>query len=219
MSPAGPGWDAEATRSAVGLAPDRDALGRGVASPGTLPPAIGAPGIASPGIDSPGIDSPESQEQRNHLRLIRQEESRRANRRRLLVSLGIACVAALGLGLVALHVLIAENQFRLDQLQQTATSEQEGYERLRLQVAQLEAPARIVSEAEGRLGMVQPGSVTYLPAVLPTTAATTSAGSETNGTAPASEPPSAHTQSGGGLPAPDGDADWPSVKPYLSGSP
>ena len=61
-------------------------------------------------------------------------------------------------------MLIAENQFTLDRLTQTAATEQASYEKLRLQVAQLEAPARIVSEAEGRLGLVQPGSVTYLPA-------------------------------------------------------
>jgi cell division protein FtsL len=131
--------------------------------------------------------------------------------------MGIACVAALGLGLVALHVLIAENQFRLDQLQQTAASEQESYERLRLQVAQLEAPARIVSEAEGRLGMVQPGSVTYLPSVSPTTLPGT--GSGANGPAGPTDPPTTVDPSGGGIPAPEGDADWPSVKPYLSGSP
>jgi len=62
-----------------------------------------------------------------------------------------------------------ENQFRLDQLQQQASAQQERYEKLRLEVAELEAPARIVSAAEGPLGMRQPGSVTYLPAP-PTTA-------------------------------------------------
>ncbi len=61
-------------------------------------------------------------------------------------------------------MLIAENQFRLDNLQQQASLQQASYEKLRLEVAQLEAPARIVSVAEGKLGMRQPGSVTYLPA-------------------------------------------------------
>ena len=199
MSPSGPSWDVDVAGRAV-------ELGAGA-------------GAAGAGAPHPGSASPEGQEQRNHLRLIRQQESRQANRRRLLVSLGIACVAALCLGLVALHVLIAENQFRLDQLQQTAASQQESYERLRLQVAELEAPARIVSEAEGRFGMVQPGSVTYLPAVSPTSQAGAGAGNKASGDAGANQPSTAVSQSAGGLPAPEGDADWPSVKPYLSGSP
>ncbi|HXW81711.1 MAG TPA: hypothetical protein VEJ84_19555 [Acidimicrobiales bacterium] len=199
MSPSGPSWDVDVAGRAVDL------------GAGTAAPNGGADYLGSPG--------PEGQEQRNHLRLIRQQESRRANRRRLLVSLGIACVAALCLGLVALHVLIAENQFRLDQLQQTASSEQESYERLRLQVAELEAPARIVSEAEGRFGMVQPGSVTYLPAVSATSQATASAGNGTSAGAGDDQPSTDVSQSQGGIPAPEGDADWPSIKPYLSGSP
>lgn len=202
MSPSGPSWDVDGAGHAVELGPGATAASSGPTSPGSV---------------RPGPASPEAQEQRNHLRLIRQQESRRANRRRLLVSLGIACVAALCLGLVALHVLIAENQFRLDQLQQTAASEQESYERLRLQVAQLEAPARIVSEAQGRFGMVQPGSVTDLPAVSPTSPATGPAANGTGGGAEASDPPAAGSP--GELPAPEGDADWPSIKPYLSGSP
>ena len=69
------------------------------------------------------------------------------------------------LGLVTLHVLIAENQFRLDAPQQQTATQQADYEKLRLHVAELESPARIVSVAEGRLGLQQPGSVTYLPAI------------------------------------------------------
>jgi hypothetical protein len=70
------------------------------------------------------------------------------------VSAGIALLGVFCLGLVTFHVLIAENQFTLDRLTQTAATEQASYEKLRLQVAQLEAPARIVSAAEGRLGLV-----------------------------------------------------------------
>jgi cell division protein FtsL len=108
------------------------------------------------------------------------------------------------LALVTLHVLIAENQFHLDQLQQQASAQQERYEKLRLEVAELEAPARIVSAAEGPLGLRQPGSVTYLAAT-PTTATPTSgvAGAGTDA----------------GPAAPQGDADWPLIKPYLSGTP
>jgi hypothetical protein len=146
------------------------------------------------------------EERRRHLRLVREQARRRANGRRLLVSAGIALLGVFCLGLVTFHVLIAENQFTLDRLTQTASNEQASYERLRLQVAQLEAPARIVSEAEGKLDLVQPGSVTYLPAT--STQATKGGGGATVGSAPA-----------GSVTAPQGDADWPSIKPYLSGSP
>jgi cell division protein FtsL len=217
VSPSGPSWDVDGSGHAVDLDPASTAATGGEISAGPVHPGSAHPGPVHPGSAHPGSASPEAQEQRNHLRLIRQQESRRANRRRLLVSLGIACVAVLCLGLVALHVLIAENQFRLDQLQQTAASQQEKYERLRLQVAQLEAPARIVSEAQGRLGMVQPGSVTYLPAVSSTSKSTRDVANGTSGDAGANDPPGAASQ--GGLPAPEGDADWPSVKPYLSGNP
>ena len=145
-------------------------------------------------------------ERRRHLRLVRARARRRANGRRLLVSAGIGLLGLFCLGLVTLHVLIAENQFTLDRLTQTAASEQASYEKLRLQVAQLEAPARIVSESEGRLGFVQPGSVTYVPAT--TSQATKGAGPATVGSASARS-----------VTAPQGDADWPSIKPYLSGSP
>jgi len=177
-------------------------------------------------------------EHRLHLRLVREQARRRANGRRLLVSAGIALLGIFCLGLVTLHVLIAENQFTLDRLTQTAATEQASYEKLRLQVAQLEAPARIVSEAEGRLRLVQPGSVTYLPAI--SSQATKGGGpagrsSKRGGAAKSADPPSgglasadgpvpagpisAGVASAGSVTAPQGDADWPSIKPYLSGSP
>jgi cell division protein FtsL len=182
-------------------------------------------GLAS----SPAPSRQEKEEQQRHLRLVQNQARRRAGRRRLLVTLGIASVAIVGLALVALHVLIAENQFRLDGLQQQAATEQAGYEKLRLQVAELEAPARIVSVAEGRLGMVQPASVTYLPAT--TSSPPVTSARHPHGAKASDGRASQARQAAGGAPvaadppttsvvtAPQGDSDWPSVKPYLSGSP
>lgn len=153
----------------------------------------------------------------------------------MLVSAGIGAVAAVSMGLVALHVLIAENQFRLDNLQQQASIQQENYEKLRLNVAQLESPSRIVSVAEGKLGMQQPGSITYLPA----TSAPPSGGSLTGAVNAGPGARSGSSASGGSVAggsvtggsvlggsvlggsvsAPQGDADWPTIKPFLSGSP
>jgi cell division protein FtsL len=177
----------------------------------------------------------EPEEIRRHLRLVDREARRRANRRHIVVSAAIAGVAVVFLALVTMHVLIAENQFRLDQLQQQASVQQERYEKLRLEVAELEAPARIVSAAEGPLGMRQPASVTYVPAP-PTTATPTSgvAGADEASALPAPGPgvsqgvatghgsSSASAPEGGSgatVASPQGDADWPLIKPYLSGTP
>lgn len=65
-------------------------------------------------------------------------------------------------GLVASHVMLTQGQFRLDTLRTKTASEQARYERLRLKVAELESPSRIVATAQERLGMVPPPSVTYL---------------------------------------------------------
>ena len=57
-----------------------------------------------------------------HLRLVDREVWRKRNRRHAAISAAIAGIAVVCLALVALHVLIAENQFRLDHLQQQASN-------------------------------------------------------------------------------------------------
>jgi hypothetical protein len=196
LTPAEPGWEVQAAEfSAAGLLHDTEPSSDDY--------------HADPSREDYDADS--FDERRRHLRLVREQARRRANGRRLLVSAGIALLGVFCLGLVTLHVLIAENQFTLDRLTQTAATEQASYEKLRLQVAQLEAPARIVSDSEGHLGLVQPGSVTYLPATNPR--ATNGGGTAQAGPGPAG------SGSAGPVTAPQGDADWPSIKPYLSGSP
>ncbi len=201
MTPAEPGWEVQAAEfSFAGLLHDTEPFSDDYDS--------------EPSREDYDADS--FDERRRHLRLVREQARRRANGRRLLVSAGIALLGVFCLGLVTLHVLIAENQFTLDRLTQTAATEQASYEKLRLQVAQLEAPARIVEDAEGKLSLGQPGSVIYLPATNPRA-------TDGGGTAPVSPGPtgsgSAGSALGGPVPAPQGDADWPSIKPYLSGSP
>ncbi len=84
-------------------------------------------------------------------------------RRRRLLACSVAAVAvACVLGLVVSHVALAQGQFRLEKLQGKAAEEQARYERLRLQVAQLESPSRVVAAAQERLGLVPPPGVTYL---------------------------------------------------------
>ena len=88
----------------------------------------------------------------------------RHRRARVVVLLAVAGVGAVLLALVAAHVVITQNQFRLEALQARAEVQQERYERLRLHVAELEAPERIVAAAQERLGMVPPPGITYLSA-------------------------------------------------------
>ena len=79
----------------------------------------------------------------------------------------VTTVAVVLFGVVAFHVVLSQGQFRLEKLQRQAEASQSQYERLRLQVAQLESPTRITNEAQNRLGMVHPEKVT---AVAPKTA-------------------------------------------------
>ncbi|MGH9105952.1 MAG: hypothetical protein ACRDZX_08970 [Acidimicrobiales bacterium] len=216
-------------------------------------PAASAEPVGDEMVHGPEPAGLSAEASRASLRLVRRPPRRRPNRRPLLVSSIVASLGVVAMGLVALHVLIAENQFRLDHLQQRASAQQATYEKLRLTVAELEAPSRIVSVAQGPLGMQQPGSVTYLhaksahpggPAQLPeasvvtatrtagTPSATRPAGtagsastagtSSATGTASTSVPAAlsaASSATAGVVRAPEGDANWPAVKPFLSGSP
>jgi cell division protein FtsL len=84
-------------------------------------------------------------------------------RRARLFGVGVGVLVALGLfGIASLHVVLTQGQFRLDRLQSQADQQQARYEQLRLQVAELESPERIVAVAQERLGMVPPAAVTYL---------------------------------------------------------
>lgn len=87
----------------------------------------------------------------------------RSRRRTRILTVGVLVVMATCLlSLTAFHVKLAEGQFELRRLQAEAAEQQARYERLRLQVAELESPARIVASAQERLGMVPPPGVTYL---------------------------------------------------------
>jgi cell division protein FtsL len=99
------------------------------------------------------------------LRLVRPGElspQARLRRRRLAV-IGVAALVVLCLfGVVIEHAVLAEQQFRLANLESQVAQDQADNESLSLQVAQLSAPGRIVSEAQRKLGMVQPPAITYL---------------------------------------------------------
>ena len=78
----------------------------------------------------------------------------------------VATLAAMALfasifGVVVFQTLIVQGQARLDTIAARTTAENQRAKDLRQQVADLESPSRIVSEAN-RLGMITPGQVAYL---------------------------------------------------------
>lgn len=119
--------------------------------------AVAAAPRRAPRVQPPATARPK-------LRVVDPEVLRRQRRFRRFVGLiGLVTVAAL-LVAVGFHVKLAESQFQLDRLNQQTAKEQRRYQELRLQVAELAAPDRIVETAKDKLGMVQPERVTYLSA-------------------------------------------------------
>jgi hypothetical protein len=104
--------------------------------------------------------------------------------------------------------MLLQNQQRLDHLDEQVSDSQARYQQLRLQVAELEAPQRIIDVATQKLGMVPPAGTTYLTptandVVSPQDGANQG---DTNGRETAA-------------PADDGASAWPEVKPYLGAGP
>ncbi|MEY2462250.1 MAG: hypothetical protein QOH64_388 [Acidimicrobiaceae bacterium] len=75
---------------------------------------------------------------------------------------GVGALFAVLFGLVLCHTLLVQNQQRLDRIDTQVREQQALYQRSRLAVAQLEAPARIVAAATQRLHMVPPPGTSYL---------------------------------------------------------
>lgn len=135
---------------------------------------------------------------RPRLRVVDDSNLRSAARRkraRLFAVVATAVVVTSLFGLVALHAVLVQGQVKVDTLAKQVAGEQAHYQELRREVAELESPQRVVNEAVGRLGMVQPQEVTYLTS--PQGAAASEEGS-------AVESDVSH-----------GERPWASVKPYL----
>lgn len=71
------------------------------------------------------------------------------------------------LGAVVVQTGVVQHQVEKDELGDRIAEQSEIQDRLSLEVARLEAPQRILSEAQERLGMVAPDNRPYLPPVLP----------------------------------------------------
>jgi cell division protein FtsL len=125
----------------------------------------------------------------------------------------MAAGAAVVFALVAVHVVLAEGQFRLSSLQRQADEAQARYIRLRLEAARLESPQRIVADAENRLGMVSPATVTYLtPAAVAAGPPPAATGAPVAAATAGAAPPAPRS-------APDSTNGWAAAKHALNSRP
>lgn len=177
--------------------------------PATVRAARQAPGLrAQRGAPAPALATVtplrrQAPAARPDLRVVREQARARATvRQRRLRAAMVAGGVLAGLllfALAAFHAVLVGNQLRIDELESRVADAQARYSASRLEVAELEAPERVVAEAQ-RLGMVAPPEVTYL---------TPSAGLGSSEPAPV-------RATGAG----DGQAAaWSTVKPYLASRP
>ncbi len=141
------------------------------------------------------------------LRVVRRESTRRVG---AVTALATVVVFVMLFALAVFNTWLVQNQQRLDRLHRDVTEAQSEYERLRLEVAELESPERIVAAAVNQLGMVPPPETTYLTPSAPLVER------------PAPRAPT--VAAGTGETADSGDEiaaddDWPTVKPYLDSTP
>ena len=95
------------------------------------------------------------------LRIASSQPQRRSTLRvagPILMGLLFACV----LGIAVFQALLVQTQSRIDELEDATIAEEARSERLRVELAALESPSRIVAEAQERLGMIPPEEVLYL---------------------------------------------------------
>ena len=108
-----------------------------------------------------GRPLPERAPRERHLRVVPEARRRLATLNpRTGVVLTLLLFAAL-FGVAVSHALLIEGQAELDRLDDQVAAEQDRYERLRLERAELDSPDRILDEA-AQMGMVPADDVTWL---------------------------------------------------------
>ena len=150
------------------LPPLRVAIGRGIQAPQV-------PGAGTVPTERPLRERPA-------LRLVPEPATLRARRLSRLFT-GLAAIAVcFGLfGVVGVHVMLAQGQGEVARLSAEVEQQEAEQQKLRLQVAELESPSRVMAAAR-ELGMVTPSTVVALapasladppPTTLPIPRATT----------------------------------------------
>jgi cell division protein FtsL len=159
---------------------------------------------------NPNTQNPKTtRERRPQLRVVDEPTPRRWTLG-VITALVVGAVFAVLFGLVVFHTLLLQNQQKLDHLDAQVSDAQGKYQSLRLQVAQLEAPQRIIDVATHELGMVPPDGTTYL-----TPAAGSGAGTDGASGSGASQGDATNEAAA----ASNDTAAWNLVKPYLGAAP
>lgn len=165
------------------------------------PAPLRARALAPPAPAPRRREAPGAPQSRPPLRLVDNSRLEVAVRRKRARWVMVVAAVLAGVSLLALagaHAMLVSSQVRLDELEQQAAEAQARHQSLRLEVARLEAPDRVVSAATERLGMVPPEAVTYLHPATPPDVTSSSL-----------PPPAPPAPADGLLPS------WGSVKPYL----
>jgi cell division protein FtsL len=139
----------------------------------------------------------------------------RRRRAGVAVLLATAVVFVLMVALVLVQAKMAQEQQRLDQIEQRTKQAQLSYDRLRVIVATIESPASITKTAQTQLGLVPAGKVTYVsPTPADVAAVAESRAIAGFGPAGARGPDVSAASSAGSVPP-----DWTAVKPLVEGAP
>ena len=158
-------------------------------------------------VPSPRRETEPRPASRPSLRVVRRADRR--PRYGLLTTIGIAGVFGILLAVVMFHTVLLQNQRRLDQLDSQVRTEQARYQQLRLEVAQLQAPQRIIDVATTKLGLVPSQGTTYLtPSGADAVAARQAQAGNADDPSPGNNQADPSVQNG-----------WPQVKPYLGATP
>ena len=107
----------------------------------------------------PAAAPPAHAEKRAELHVV---EPRRRLRTGPTFALGAILAFGIAFAVVACQVTLVQGQERLDGLDARIAESSDQYQQLRLSVAELESPARIIEAATTTLGMVPPPNITYL---------------------------------------------------------
>lgn len=114
-------------------------------------------------VAEPAVDR---RRRRAHLTVVDAppEPRRRSRGPAVAIAAGLVIVFLALFGLVAFHTVLVQNQSQIDELDERLAAEREVIEQARLEIAELEAPERVIAEAEA-LGLIAPDEVVMLDAV------------------------------------------------------
>jgi cell division protein FtsL len=134
----------------------------------------GALALANP--DFAPVVNPRNQSEREttrpSLRVLRGGKTVSSTRKKVLVTLAVVTLVSIAFAAVFMHASLARTQLSIDKLNIDITQAERMNQRLRVEVATLEAPDRIVSVAQ-ELGLQPPKTVRFLPTATPIALAAT----------------------------------------------